>query len=138
MAKKFKKLVINTDGGARNNPGPAGIGVVFSDGQGKVIESYKKYIGEATNNSAEYQALIFALEKASVLEAEEIECRLDSELIVKQLKGEYKVKDADLKEFFAAAQELIFFKPAKFVHVSREKNKLADRLVNEAIDEAGF
>lgn len=134
----MKKLIINTDGGARGNPGPAGVGVVFSDEKGQVLESYKKYIGEATNNSAEYQGLIFALEKASKMEVQEIECRLDSELIVKQLKGEYKVKDADLKGLHATVQELIFFKPVKFVHVRREKNKLADKLVNEAIDEAGF
>jgi len=134
----MKKLIINTDGGARNNPGPAGIGVVFSDEKGKVLQEYKKYIGEATNNSAEYQALIFALEKASSYDAREIECRLDSELVVKQLKGEYKVKDADLKGLNATAQELMFFKPVKFVHVRREMNKRADKLVNKAIDEAGF
>lgn len=134
----MKKLIINTDGGARNNPGPAGIGVIFSDEKGKVLAEYKKYIGEATNNFAEYQALIFALEKASTYDAEEIECRLDSELIVRQLQGKYKVKDDDLKGLHATIQELIFFKPVKFVHIRREKNKEADRLVNEAIDEAGF
>lgn len=132
----MKKLIINTDGGARGNPGPAGIGVVFSDDAGQIIARFKEYIGEATNNVAEYRALILALEKARDFEFEEIECRLDSELIVKQLKGEYKVKDEKMKELYEKVQGLIFFRPVKFVHVRREENKEADRLVNEAIDEA--
>lgn len=131
----MKKLIINTDGGSRNNPGPAGIGIVFSDENGDVIATYKKYIGEATNNVAEYSALVYALEKAKDFEFEEIECRLDSELVVKQLNGEYKVKDPGMKELYGKVQELIFFKPVKFVHVRREFNKLADKLVNEAVDE---
>jgi ribonuclease HI len=131
----MKKLVINTDGGSRNNPGPAGIGVVFSDEQGEVMAKYKEYIGEATNNIAEYSALIKGLEKAKDFEAAEIECRLDSELVVKQLNGEYKVKDQVMRELYNKVQELIFFKPVKFVHVRREFNKLADKLVNEAVDE---
>ena len=132
----MKKLIINTDGGARGNPGPAGIGAVFSDDAGRIIARFKEYIGEATNNVAEYRALVLALEKASDFEFDEIECRLDSELIVKQLKGEYKVKDEKMKELYKKVQELIFFKPIKFVHVRREKNKEADKLVNEAIDNA--
>ncbi|MDD3480760.1 MAG: ribonuclease HI family protein [Patescibacteria group bacterium] len=131
----MKKLIINTDGGARGNPGPAGIGVVFSDEKGEKIATFREYIGEATNNIAEYKALILALEKAKDFEAEEIECRLDSELVVKQLRGEYKVKDEKLKELYARVQELAFFKPIKYVHVRREKNEEADALVNEAIDE---
>lgn len=131
----MKKLIINTDGGSRNNPGPAGIGIVFSDESGEVVAKFKEYIGEATNNVAEYSALIYALKKAKDFEAEEIECRLDSELIVKQLNGEYKVKDPGMKNLYAQVQDLIFFKPIKFVHVRREFNKLADKLVNEAVDE---
>jgi ribonuclease HI len=134
----MQKLIINTDGGSRNNPGPAGIGVVFSDEKGGVIATFKEYIGEATNNVAEYKALILALTKAKDFEADEIECRLDSELVVKQLTGHYKVKDANMKELYAQVQELAFFKPIKFIHVRREFNKLADKLVNETIDEAGF
>ena len=130
----MKKLIINTDGGARGNPGPAGIGVVFSDDSGQIIAKFKEYIGEATNNVAEYRALILALEKAANFEFKEIECRLDSELIVKQLRGEYRVKDEKMKELYKKVQELIFFKPITFMHVSREKNKEADTLVNEAID----
>ncbi|MBW6432112.1 ribonuclease HI family protein [Patescibacteria group bacterium] len=131
----MKKLIINTDGGARGNPGPAGIGVLFSDENGEIVAKFKEYIGEATNNVAEYRALILALDKAKNLECQEIECRLDSELIVKQLKGEYKVKDEKMKDLYAKVQELIFFKPVNFIHVRREKNKEADTLVNEAIDE---
>lgn len=132
----MQKLIINTDGGARNNPGPAGIGVVFSDEKGETIATFKEYIGEATNNVAEYKALILALKKAKDFEADEIECRLDSELVVKQLTGHYKCKEATLKVLCAEVQELAFFKPIKYKHVRREFNKLADKLVNEAIDEA--
>ena len=132
----MQKLIINTDGGSRNNPGPAGIGVVFSDDKGETVATFKEYIGEATNNVAEYKALILALTKAQNFEATEIECRLDSELVVKQLNGIYKVKEPTMKELNANVRELIFFKPVKFVHVRREFNKLADKLVNEAIDEA--
>jgi len=134
----MQKLIINTDGGARNNPGPAGIGVVFSDEKGEVIATFKEYIGEATNNVAEYKALILALEKAKDFEVEEIECRLDSELVVKQLTGHYKCKEVTLQGLNAQVKDLSFFKPIKYVHVRREFNKLADKLVNECIDEAGF
>ncbi len=134
----MNKLIINTDGGSRGNPGPAGIGVVFSDEEGEVIASFKECIGEETNNTAEYRALILALTKAKDFEFTEAECRLDSELVVKQLLGQYKVKDAKMKVLYAQVQELMFFRPVKFVHVRREFNKLADTLVNEALDEAGF
>lgn len=130
----MNKLIINTDGGSRNNPGPAGIGIVFSDESGEVIAKFGEYIGEATNNVAEYSALVYALKKAKDFEVTEIECRLDSELVVKQLNGQYKVKDAGMKRWYDQVQELIFFRPVKFVHVRREFNKLADKLVNEAID----
>jgi ribonuclease HI len=134
----MQKLIINTDGGSRNNPGPAGIGVVFSNERGETIATFKDYIGEATNNVAEYKALILALEKSKDFEADEIECRLDSELVVKQLLGHYKVKDATLRKLNEKVTELAFFKPIKFVHVRRELNKLADKLVNDAIDRACY
>jgi ribonuclease HI len=130
----MKKLIINTDGGARGNPGPAGVGAVFSDEDGQILAEFNDYIGEATNNVAEYRALIFALEKAKDFKTSEIECRLDSELVVKQLNGQYKVKDPNLKELFNIVQGLIFFKPISFLHVRRELNKKADKLVNQAID----
>jgi ribonuclease HI len=126
-----KKLTIFTDGGARGNPGPAGIGV-FIEGVGE----YKKYIGETTNNQAEYKAVILALEKAKDLGAEELDFYLDSELVVKQLKREYRVRDAGLATLFVKVWNLCAeFKKVSFTHVRREKNKEADRLVNEAIDE---
>jgi ribonuclease HI len=132
----MQKLIINTDGGSRGNPGPAAIGVVFSDEAGEVVAKFKECIGETTNNVAEYSALILALTKANDFEVNEIECRLDSELVVKQLNGLYKVKDPNMKELHGKVQELTFFKPVKFIHVRREYNKLADALVNEALDAA--
>ncbi|MBI3232272.1 MAG: ribonuclease HI family protein [Candidatus Doudnabacteria bacterium] len=131
------KLVINTDGGARGNPGPAGVGVVMADEAGKIIGQYKKYIGEATNNSAEYQALIMALDKAARLGGQELEIRMDSELVVRQMQGQYKIKNSGLK---ILASEVLDrtknFQKVSFKHVTRDKNQQADKLVNQAIDEA--
>ncbi len=128
------KLVIYTDGGARGNPGPAAIGAVVGD------KHYSQTIGTATNNVAEYRALILALKKAKgLLGAEstgtDIEVRADSELMVKQLSGLYKVKDANLKVLFGEAVSLVQgFKSVSFTHIPREQNKVADALVNEALD----
>ncbi|HOZ36870.1 MAG TPA: ribonuclease HI family protein [bacterium] len=132
-----KKLVIFTDGGARGNPGPAGIGAVIFDESGKnILATHKKYIGEATNNVAEYSAVILALEEAKKMGAEELAFILDSELVVKQLNGEYKVKNEDLGKLFIKIYNLRqYFKKMTFHHVPREQNKLADKLVNQAIDE---
>lgn len=128
----MQKITIYTDGGARGNPGPAGIGVHIV-GKG----DYKKYIGKATNNQAEYQAVIFALEKAKIFNAKEIDFYLDSELVVNQLNGLYKVKDKDLGKLFVKIWNLkMEFKKVTFTHVPREKNKEADKLVNQAIDDA--
>lgn len=130
-----EKLYIYTDGGARGNPGPAGIGVVIKDKQGKIIAEHGRYIGETTNNQAEYRALILGLEKAAELGAEEIQCFLDSELVAKQMNREYKVKDKNLAPLFVKVWNLsLGFKKVIFEHIYREKNKEADRLVNEAID----
>ena len=127
------KATLHTDGGARGNPGPAGIGAVLEIGQDKKL--LKKYIGEATNNQAEYQALILGLTEAKKAGASEVDCYLDSELVVKQLKREYKVKNQGLAPLFIQVWNLIQqFKKVKFIHVFREDNKEADRLVNEAID----
>jgi ribonuclease HI len=134
----MNKIIVHTDGGSRNNPGPSGIGVVFSDDKGKVLETHKEYIGEATNNVAEYKALIEALRILKKFGAKDIEIRLDSELVVKQMRGEYKVKEPALRELNIQAKELAFFKGIVFRHIPREENKLADKLVNEALDEAGF
>jgi ribonuclease HI len=132
-------IVMYTDGGARNNPGPAGAGAVCYGGERKIFE-LKKYLGEQTNNWAEYEALILALAEARKrgLAGKEIEVRMDSELIVKQMNGEYQVKEETLWPQYMKVHNLLVahFPIAKFVHVPREKNKEADRLVNEAIDSA--
>ena len=133
----YKKFTIYTDGGARGNPGPAGIGAVIKNESGEVVAEISEYIGEATNNQAEYKAVIAAIEKARNLGAEEVEFFLDSELVVKQLNREYRVKNEDLAPLFVRVYNAsLGFKKITFKHVPREKNKEADRLVNEAIDEA--
>jgi len=132
------KVVIYTDGGARNNPGPAGAGVLIFDGDRKVAE-LKKFLGNQTNNWAEYEALALALAQAKRLGfgGRKLEVRMDSELIVKQMRGEYRVKEPSLKPQYASVKKLAAGFPAvHFVHIPREENKEADRLVNEAIDEA--
>ena len=133
-------LTIHTDGGARGNPGPAGIGITITIGD--ETKEYHEYLGERTNNQAEYEALIFSLQKAvelikkDDLAIEEIVCYSDSELLVKQMKQEYKVKDADLGTLFVKAWNALQQLPkTEFIHVRREENKAADALVNKAIDE---
>ncbi|MBU1683983.1 ribonuclease HI family protein [Patescibacteria group bacterium] len=129
------KLIIYTDGGARNNPGPAGIGVVAYDEQKNRIFQISKYIGNATNNQAEYQAVLAGIKKALELKAKELIFYLDSELVVKQLNREYKVKNKDLASLFVQIYNVILdFKKVTFQHIPREMNKEADRLVNEAIN----
>ncbi|MEK7167857.1 MAG: ribonuclease HI family protein [Patescibacteria group bacterium] len=128
------KATLFTDGGARGNPGPAGIGAVLKIGD--KIHRHKRYLGVSTNNQAEYQALIMGLEQAKQEGVEELECFLDSELVVKQLNREYKVKDQDLALLFVKVWNLMSgFKKVTFKHVFREQNKEADLLVNEIIDE---
>jgi len=135
------KLVIFTDGGARGNPGPAGIGAVLyaDDAQGNQtrVGEIQKYIGVATNNFAEYTALITALEQAVTLGYREVQCFLDSELVVRQLNGQYKIREESLKPLAAKVLALTNkFKRYSFTHVPREKNREADKLVNAAIDAA--
>lgn len=128
------KLIIYTDGGARGNPGPAAIGVVIGS------KDYREYIGEATNNVAEYKAVIFALKKSLELLGEKsrntvLEINLDSELIVNQLKGDYRVKHENLKPLFLESINLMKnFKKVLFNLIPREKNKGADKLVNQELD----
>ena len=130
-------LQIFTDGPARGNPGPAGIGVVIYDDQGKVLEEHCRYLGTATNNVAEYQALIAALEIAAKYIPCRIELHSDSELMVRQMSGRYKVKNQGLLLFFQTAQEMLRrFQGITFISIPREKNKEADRLANQAIDQA--
>lgn len=135
---QYKKLIIYTDGGARNNPGPAGIGAVLLNEKGDEVASISEYIGKATNNQAEYKAIIAGVKKAKDLGAEEAECFLDSELVVKQLNREYRVKAKDLAPLFVQVYNLsLGFKKISFSHIRREQNKEADRLVNIAIDRSG-
>ncbi|MDD5290504.1 MAG: ribonuclease HI family protein [Patescibacteria group bacterium] len=131
----YKRLTIYTDGGARGNPGPGGIGAVVYDGNKKKLAEISEHIGHSTNNQAEYKAVIAALKKAKELGGEELEFYLDSELIVKQLKREYKVKNSDLAPLFLQVYNLeIGFKKISFHHVPRERNKEADALANKAMD----
>ncbi len=131
----MKKIITFTDGGARGNPGHAGIGVIIKNEAGETLEAYGRYIGETTNNQAEYKALLSALERAKELGAEEVACHLDSELVTKQMNREYKVKDAELAKLFVKIWNLTQeFKKVTFQHVYREKNTEADAMVNEAID----
>jgi len=131
----MKTFIIHSDGGARGNPGPAAIGVVIKSDNGTLIEEISKTIGETTNNQAEYQAIIAGLETAKKLGAEAVECFLDSELVVKQLRHEYKVKNKELAPLFVKVHNLsLQFKKISFTHVMREKNKAADKLVNIALD----
>lgn len=129
-------VITYTDGGARGNPGPAAIGAVIREADG-TTHRIKNYLGFATNNQAEYRALLAALHKAAELDADEVTCYLDSELVVKQLKGEYRVKDPELGRLFLQVLKLIKrFQSISFHHVRREHNKEADALVNQALDEA--
>lgn len=131
----MQTIKIFTDGGARGNPGPAGIGGVLYNEKNEVINTFSEYIGETTNNQAEYKALIKALEMAKSIGADIVECYLDSELVVKQMNREYRVKDKDLASLFVKVWNIASsFKKITFTHVFRESNKEADRLVNEAID----
>lgn len=131
----MKKLIINTDGGARGNPGPAGIGVVIRDETENIIFEHGSYIGDTTNNVAEYTALIKALETARDMQATDLDVRMDSELIVKQMQGLYKIKEPALQQLAAQVLKLKNnFNSIMFTHVRREFNKDADRMVNQALD----
>jgi ribonuclease HI len=131
------KIKMFTDGGSRNNPGPAGIGVWIET----LDKKYGEYIGEKTNNEAEYEALIYGLKKLKQILGKdktkqyEVECYLDSELVVKQLNHEYKLKDENVQRNFIEIWNLMLdFKNVKIIHIPREENCIADKLVNEALD----
>lgn len=129
------KLVVNVDGGARGNPGPAAIGVVVASPEGEVVDRRSERIGKATNNVAEYKAMIAGVEAGLSAGADELELLGDSLLIIKQILGEYKVKDAGLKPLHAQAQAVLAEVPRwSMRHVKREFNSEADRLVNLALD----
>jgi ribonuclease HI len=129
------KLRVNVDGGARGNPGPAAVGVVVRDAAGEVVEARGERIGTATNNVAEYRALLLGIELAAEHGATELELLGDSELVVRQVEGAYKVKDATLRELHAeVTRALRPFERWSIGHVRRAENAEADRLVNEALD----
>ena len=133
---KQKSLNIFIDGAARGNPGPAGIGVVITDSSNNIIKELCKYIGEATNNVAEYSALIFGMEEVVALGANELTINTDSELLAKQLGGEYKVKNDKLKKLYSKVIKLLdSFQEVSVNNIPREKNKDADKLANKAIDD---
>ena len=134
-SKAPETLNIFTDGGSRGNPGPAGIGVVMFDEKGNIVEEISKCIGNSTNNVAEYLAVIYGLQEAVYRKAKNITINLDSQLVARQLKGEYKVKDDNMRKFCDLALNLFrSFDKIEIVEIPREKNKDADALVNKALD----
>ena len=134
----IERLMLYSDGGARGNPGPAAIAYLAVTEVGQIIKADSRFIGEATNNQAEYNALIAALEFAKAFKAQEVTCHLDSELVAKQLKGEYSVKNFELQKLWRNAQELKgCFKKISFVNVPRSNPYIqrVDVLVNKTLDE---
>ncbi len=130
------KITVHTDGGSRGNPGPAAIGVVLGE------KEYGEYIGHATNNQAEYQAVIFALKKLKQIlgkkkaKETEVDFRIDSELVVKQMTGKYKILEPELQPLFLEIwNSKLDFKKVNFEHVLREENRSADRMVNKVLDQ---
>ncbi len=130
-----KHLISYSDGGSRGNPGPSAYGYVIKTPDGETIAGHGEYVGVTTNNQAEYKGILAAIRKARELGAETLEMRMDSELAVKQLTGEYRVKDAGLATLYVLIHnEKIAFKKVSFTHVRRELNAEADALVNKALD----
>ena len=137
MAEAPKLWLIMVDGAARGNPGEAGCGAVIADENGVVVKELSRYLGRTTNNVAEYEGLLMGLEALLKLGQKHIVVQSDSQLLVRQLNGEYRVRDEKLKVLFAQATRLLRqFGSYRIVHVRREMNKLADRLANRGIDQA--
>lgn len=129
------RCILYTDGGSRGNPGPAGSGIVLLDPDGQVLCAAGRFIGMATNNVAEYDGLVWGLSLAREHGCRSLEVRMDSELIVRQMTGRYRVKNEGLKGLYSSAKKLTDgFADVRFVHVRREQNVDADRLANEAMD----
>jgi probable phosphoglycerate mutase len=129
------KARLSTDGGARGNPGPAAFGYVLETEDGHVLAAHGEAIGRATNNVAEYRGLVAGMEKAAELGVDELEVVSDSELLVKQMQGEYRVKNEALRALWEDANDLERrFRRVRYTAVRRAHNELADRLVNEALD----
>jgi ribonuclease HI len=137
MPNSDQEWLLMIDGAARGNPGEAGCGVAICDEHGVVVEELTRYLGHATNNVAEYQALLIGLEALLRLNRKRVRVQSDSQLLVRQLNGEYRVKDEKLRTLSQRAISLLRqFKSYRIVHVPREQNKIADRLANKAIDDA--
>jgi ribonuclease HI len=139
MASLFDELppdaTLFADGGARGNPGPAASGAVLVAPNGRVLDEIGRYLGKTTNNVAEWTALCLGLERAAERGIRRLQVRLDSELVVKQMRGEYRVKHAGLQPLYRRAQALLRrFEYVDIRHVPRRENKLADRLVNDVLD----
>lgn len=133
-----KRFIVETDGAARGNPGLAGAGVIIRGEDGHEVDRVGKFLGRATNNQAEYEALIAGLEAVKRFEPEAVTVRMDSELVVRQMTGEYRVKAPDLIPLYSKAIELAVDLPhITFVHVPRGQNAAADRLANVVIDSRG-
>jgi len=133
-----REAVLWTDGAARGNPGPAGIGAILKSETGEVLYTGSEYLGHTTNNVAEYKAVLLGLAGALAQGVSRIEVRADSELLIKQLKGEYRVRSPGLKPLFDEARRLIArFTSVKLTHIRRELNGEADRLANQGIDKVG-
>jgi ribonuclease HI len=132
----MKTIKLYTDGGARGNPGPAATGVVIKDDKDKVLKTASQFLGTATNNQAEYEALLQGLEIISKdFKGSQVQVFMDSELIIKQMLGEYRVKDAELKKIYVQVVRLVEkIGEVKFKHIRREKNTEADALVNQTLD----
>jgi ribonuclease HI len=134
MGAEVKHLTLYTDGAAQGNPGPSGIGVVIKDESGTIKAEKSRYVGETTNNQAEYKALILGVEEVVKLGAEHVDIKLDSELLVKQIQGSYKVRDANLQALFWKVTQLLKgFKSSTLEHIPREQNAEADALAHQAI-----
>ena len=132
-------MKVFVDGASRGNPGPASVGVVFQDAEGEVVKTISKTIGVATNNTAEYTALILALQEALISGWKELKVYTDSELVAKQFAGQYKIKEPSIKLLFLFVSHLRRgFKKLTVTHVPREENKLADQAANKALDEGTF
>lgn len=131
----MSKMTAYVDGASRGNPGPASLGVVFQDAKGNVVKTLSVRIGTATNNTAEYYALIFAMQEALMMGWKELQVFTDSELVAKQFNGQYKIKEASIQALFLFVSHLkIGFKQLSVGHVPREQNKLADAEANKALD----
>jgi ribonuclease HI len=133
----MEKVIVNFDGGSRGNPGPAGIAAVAMDAHGEIVAERSETIGDATNNVAEYRALLLAIQLAKELEADEVELIGDSKLIVEQVRGNWKVKQEHLRPLHTKAKDVLRDLPKWSIrHVMRDDNTRADELLNEALDAA--